>query len=141
MPGIEQLPKTLNLAKRLQFYLDAKDCEYYILQALLTVQQINDLKAEESKLEAEFGFYSVKDACNNFRSLVLAKIKMEARILNIDMKPFYRNEADLYLSSCMLEYMPNSFIQSDFAEPVGAPFDDEVARRLNENVFTKTTTP
>lgn len=67
MPGIEVTPKTAKLAYRLQFYLDCKDNYFYVLDSLLKVFTIDDMKVNKLELEEELSFFSVDNACMNFK--------------------------------------------------------------------------
>lgn len=102
LPGIEQCPKSLNLATRLQFYLVCKSSYYYVFEALLQVFTLDELKMEELELESEFNFFNVEDAATNFQSLVLRRMKVEANILGIDLRSLYVNSMALYNSVSLL---------------------------------------
>lgn len=102
MSGIELTLKIANLDLWLQFCLDCKDIYYYIPNSLLQVFTFDELNIDELELEDEFCFFSsVKDAHTNFRSLVLGRMRKEAELIGVDLKPLYMDEVALYNSACL----------------------------------------
>lgn len=54
MLGCESTPKTHNLAIRLRLFFDIKDTEYYVMESLMVVMSLKELKVEEERLSEEF---------------------------------------------------------------------------------------
>lgn len=83
------------MAFRLLIYLDCKDSYYYFLNSLLQVYFIDELKEDELDLEEEFrefSFFSADDAHTNYRELVLRRMKIKAKFIGVDLKPYYMYE-------------------------------------------------
>lgn len=79
---------------------------------LFHVHTFENLQIEEDRLQTEFHFYNVHIARNNFKSLVLAKMKHEAKSSNVDLKPYYADQAYLYNSACF---------EGEFYSPISSP--------------------
>lgn len=94
--GIQLTLETVELAIQLQTYLTVKDSSFKNLVSLFYIHTLEELRIEEEKLEKEYHFFNVPSDCELFNTLVLSRIKKEAKELNIDLKPLYVDQAEFY---------------------------------------------
>lgn len=83
---VDLTSKTQALTYRLQTILNIINSPYYIKESLLAIHSL-----VEPILHQE-----VNDARENFRFLVLARMKKEAKALGVELKPLYFSKAELY---------------------------------------------
>lgn len=82
------------------------------MATLFNIHTVEDLIIKEQKLEMAFHFFDVLIARTQFHTLVLSKIKQEAKLKKMDLKPFYADQADLYNSACF---------EGEFYSPICSP--------------------
>lgn len=62
----------------------------------MIIMPMRELKLEGKLLIEEFGFISIPQAHNEFCHLMLTRMCKKAKLLQVDFKPFYLQEGDLY---------------------------------------------
>lgn len=95
MFGCELTPKTRNLTICLRLILDIKVAEYYVMESLMFIMPLQAFKVEEEVLSEEFGSLH-SQAHSEFRHLVPMRMRKEDKLLQVDLKPFYMQEVNLY---------------------------------------------
>lgn len=99
LPGSELTRETRNLANCLRLFLDVKDANYHVIQTLTVVRSFDEWKVEEDIVMEEFGYKSIAQTRSDFHRLVLTRMRMEANMIQADLKPQYLDEANLYNSA------------------------------------------
>lgn len=79
---------------------------------LVIVESFETMMERDGHLMPELDFFSVEDAQLQFRSIILAYMKMEAKVLQINLQSLYIYEEDMYMSSCLPEYIQSPFMAS-----------------------------
>lgn len=64
----------------------------------MVVRLFDEWKVEEAVLMEEFGYKSITQAHCDFRHLVLTRMRLEAKVTQVDLQSHYLDEADLYNS-------------------------------------------
>lgn len=60
------------------------------------MKSFNEWKMEEVDLKEEFNYSSISQARSDFRKLVLTRMRMDAKLHQVDFKDIYLGEAVLY---------------------------------------------
>lgn len=94
MPCCILTPESCNLA--ICLYLDIKDNECQVMESLMVMLPISQLKLEEALLSEEFGFINIAQARREFLLFMLTKMRKEAKLFDVDLKLFYLKKVDPY---------------------------------------------
>lgn len=95
LPGCQLTGEFRNLAIHLRLFLDINDGLYHVIQFLMIVTSFNKLKLEEAILAEVFGYRFVAQTHAHISRLVLTRMRMEAKKIQADLKPYYLKEANL----------------------------------------------
>lgn len=113
LPGIDLTPQARDNAFKLHALLAIKDGYFCDLKSVFLVRSLDELEVEEHELGQFFGFHSIPEARRCFKQLVLTKMKVEAKFTNVDLKPYYQDNRELYNQ----QYLNDSFSFTPIQSP------------------------